>query len=304
MLISGFRGWIGSALVEELQARGLESRGVTRAEIQEQGFQAPIAIGANTTAIHLAAIAHIAPGIAQAEAYRQANCEHALHFAQLCQHHDVSRFIFVSSAKVLGEHTVGIANEQSPCAPPDAYSQAKLQAEERLLALHRPGVFEVNIVRPPLVYGAGVRANFLQLLRLANSALPFPASNNTFRSMVYLGNLIDALIYLSSPQCPTGRVWFVKDPMELSMADFVRQLRAALGQAAPVLALPMRPNGFGRRLLANTPLLGAAGQRLLNNLQIDDSALRASGWAAPFSNTQALTQTAQWYLRQCKTPSP
>jgi nucleoside-diphosphate-sugar epimerase len=303
MLISGFRGWIGSALVEELQLRAIAWRGVSRTEIQTQLFQAKASSVANTTAIHLAAIAHIPVGLTQENEYHQANCEHAIRFAQLCQRTGVRRFIFVSSAKVLGEFTEEIANEQSTCTPPDAYSTAKLQAETALLGMHRPGEFEVTVLRPPLVYGPGVKANFLQLLGAANSAIPLPASSNTKRSMVYLGNLIDALIYLGKPQSPSGAIWFVKDPQDLSMAQFLSQLRMALGRRAPILALPLRPNAFSRRLLANTPLLANAGQRLLNSLQIDDAKLRASGWSAPFTTAQGLTHTAQWYLSQCQRPS-
>jgi nucleoside-diphosphate-sugar epimerase len=300
MLISGFRGWIGSALASELQLRGLPARGITRQEIQLEQFASPVIDPANAVAIHLAAIAHIAPGTAQAQAYEEANYAHCLRFARLCASAGVRRFIFVSSAKVLGDFTAGRANEQSLCHPPDSYSDAKRRAEIALLALHRPGAFEVSVLRPPLVYGPGVRANFLQLLRAANSALPLIASSNTYRSMVFLGNLVDALIHLAKPSSASGRVWFVSDPQELSMTQFLRALRHHLGRRAPVLSLPLQPQPRVRQALRGLPRLGPIVLRLTDSLQIDDSALKASGWTSPTSTDAALTLTAHWYLDQCK----
>jgi UDP-glucose 4-epimerase len=300
MLISGFRGWIGSALALEMQSRGLPTHGITRQEIQLAKFNSTLVDPANTVAIHLAAIAHISPGMTQAQAYQEANFEHCLRFARLCADQGVRRFVFVSSAKVLGDFTTHRANEMSLCHPPDSYSDAKFRAEQAVLALHRPGVFEVSVLRPPLVYGPGVRANFLQLLRAANSRFPLLASSNSYRSMVFLGNLVDGLIHLAKPESATGRVWFIKDPQELSMAQLLQTLRRHLGAHAPISTAPLQPNRFFRQTLTRVPILGPIAMRLTDSLQIDDSALRASGWIAPHSTDSALAQTAHWYLSSCK----
>jgi nucleoside-diphosphate-sugar epimerase len=302
--VSGSSGWIGQALTAYLQSHGHAWLAVSRQHIQTQAAFESIPVSDQPLcAIHLAGLAHLQGPQQDIDAYMQANCVHALKFAKLCQRHGVRRFVFVSTAKVIGDSTEKPANESLVPRPNDPYSQAKLAAEHALSELHQPGQFEVVIIRPPLVYGENVRANFLQLLRLADSPWPLPLLANTQRSMIYIGNLVSALAHARTAPQLAGKAWFVKDDSDYPLTQLISHLRQQFNRPNRVITIP------GRLLKNATSIVATSGSRLFpttsakllrmtESLQVDDSGFRASGWQAPVLGWQGLNNTAAWYHYQ------
>ena len=294
ILVSGSNGWIGRALCKQLSADARAHLPIERGQIVSDDWAVP-ASGTVYCAIHLAAIAHVPLGPGSDHIYHQANCEHALAFARQCLARAVPRFVFVSSSKVLGDSNEHAANESTRVSPADAYGRAKLAAEIALLQMHRPGYFEVVILRPPLVYGPAVRANFLRLLQLADSPWPLPASRSAIRSMIYLDNLVDALIYSIERSALGGQVWHVKDSIDWSIHHWIAEIRKNLGRPARTLDLPGDPSHVMRRALRLVPFLAGRITQGLSSLRLDDAAIRASGWHPPVARPEALLETLAWY---------
>ena len=206
----------------------------------------------------------------------------------------VRRLVFVSSVKVNGEQTAerGFV-ESDPPAPLDAYGASKAHAEERLRAISSETGMEIVIVRPPLVYGPGVGANFLKLLRAVDARVPLPfASVNNRRSLIYVGNLAYALgVCLTHPDA-ANRTFFVSDDLDVSTPQLVREMAAALGKKPRLL--PFAPG-----VLRGVGLLTGCREqidRLTGSLQVDVSLIKSAlGWQPPYTLQQGLVQTAAWY---------
>ncbi len=231
--------------------------------------------------VHLAALAHGA-GLDEAR-LSAANVDVAAAIGRAAAEHG-AHMVFLSSVKALGEDSTGQSlSESSPLAPADAYGRTKADAERALGAIDR---LPLTILRPPLVYGPGVRANFLSLLHAVTRGWPMPlASIDNRRSLVYLGNLCDAIARsIESPQA-RGRTYCVCDGAPVSTPELCRALGAALGRPARLYRLPVA-------LLELVPPL----RKLTRSLEIDDRALRRElGWSPPFSFEDGLRATAQWY---------
>jgi UDP-glucose 4-epimerase len=176
--------------------------------------------------------------------------------------------------------------------PQDAYGRSKLVAEQALAAV--AGQIEVSIVRPPLVYGPGVRANFLSLLKLAASGLPLPLGTaRAPRSMVYIDNLVDALIACATRPHISPATYFVSDGRDFSVAELVRLLRAEMGRPARLWTLP------GGIVQAAARLAGRAdaAQRLFSPLQVDAGHIRRElGWSPPVAAEEGLRRTVRWFI--------
>jgi nucleoside-diphosphate-sugar epimerase len=189
----------------------------------------------------------------------------------------------MSSVKVLGEETPQRPfDDSSPLAPQDAYARAKAEAETALRAV--PGL-SFTVLRPPLVYGAGVKANFLALLRAVARGWPLPlASIGNRRSLVYVGNLADAAVRCLESPLAAGKTYGVTDGAPLSTPALCRALGTALGRPARLFAWPP----------ALLPV-----RKLSSSLVVDDSALRRDlGWTPPHSIEEGLRQTAGWFQTQ------
>ena len=252
--VTGQRGFIGSTLLPELARRGHEV--VTLAEAQ--------------AVVHLAAIAHRR---ATREELEEVNVRGAERLARQAAARGAS-FVFLSSVKVHGEESAAPLRETDPIAPQDAYAQSKARAEDALRAI--PGL-KLAILRPPLVYGPRVKANFLSLVRAVARGWPLPfASVRNRRSFVYAGNLVDAII-----RCVQAEgTYVVSDGEAISTPQLCREIGAALG-------IPCRLFPFPAQLLP---------RKLVASLEIDDSALRkALGWQPPFGREAGLQATADWY---------
>ncbi len=209
----------------------------------------------------------------------------------------VRRLVFLSSVKVLGDVTSDDPfTDSSPANPQDPYGVSKREAEIGLSELTARSGMEVAILRPPLVYGSGVKGNFLSLLRLIERGVPLPlAAIANRRSLLYLGNLVDAVDLCLSHDGAAGRTFLIRDGEDLSSAELARRLAAALDRRAPLFSLP---DGV-LRLAANCIGRRAAAQRLLGSLTVDDRRIRSElDWQPPFTVDQGLAETAIWW-REC-----
>ena len=245
--------------------------------------------------IHLAAIAHRPAGPVGGSEFDRINREVAVSFAQRAKAAGARRFVFVSTAAVMPSGRMQPWTEADAPDARDAYAVAKLAAEQQLWALHEAGAFDLVVLRPPLVYGPGARANFLRLLDWAASGWPLPLANATApRSMVFIDNLVDALLHVSAAPRAAGGLFFVADGTDRSVADWIRAVREAMGMAPRLFGVPL-------------PLLRAAArcsgkqllyERLFMPMRVDASALRATGWQAPVDSQAALARTVSAYGRR------
>jgi UDP-glucose 4-epimerase len=239
--------------------------------------------------VHLAAIAH--RGAPEAE-IRHVNVDATLRLAEAAAGL-ARRFVFMSSVKVHGEDSSeGFFAEDSPTRPRDAYGRAKLEAERLLAELAARGGIELVLLRPPLVYGPGVKANFLSLLRWVDSGVPLPfASLRNRRRLICLGNLIDATARCAEHPSASGP-FLLGDDEIVSTPRLLSSVAQALG--SPVRLFPFPPAGLR--------LAGAAAGRsdailsLTGNLVADTSRARLLlGWRPPLTLDEGLVQTAHWF---------
>lgn len=304
-LVTGATGFVGRVLVDELLRRGFAVRGAVRRKVLLAASAEPVDVGNLTpntdwraalqdvdTVFHLAARVHVRGNPQEDAEHERVNVAATAALANASVDAGVRRFVFVSSVKVMGECSKqGPFNESDLTRPQDAYGRSKLAAEELLAQTAR--AMALTIVRPPLVYGPGVRANFLSLLRLADSPWPLPlAAAVARRSMVYVGNLVDALIACATVPHPVPAVYFVADDQDLSVAELVKELRAAFGLRTRLWPLPAAAAGVLAAVIGRRD----AAQRLFAPLQIDTNRIRRElGWAPPFDQREALALTARWF---------
>ncbi|MFR0688326.1 UDP-glucose 4-epimerase family protein [Enterobacterales bacterium AE_CKDN230030158-1A_HGKHYDSX7] len=245
--------------------------------------------------IHCAARVHVmdeqaADPLAE---FRAVNVEATRHLAQEAAAAGVKRFVFVSSIKVNGEETAPGQpfTADAIARPQDPYGQSKLEAEQALFAVAGKTALEVVVVRPPLVYGPGVRANFASLMRAVQRRLPLPfGAIDNRRSLVARDNLVDLLVLCARHPAAAGQVFLVSDGEDLSTAQLCRRLGKALG-VRPCL-VPV-PTGL-LRLLGRLTGRSQQVQRLLGSLQVDMSSTRGRlGWVPPVRVEQAFLETVQ-----------
>ncbi len=281
--ITGSSGFVGRALVPLLEARGHKAVSLGRDATGDiVAFREwPRLLDGLDVVVHLAALAHGA-GVDEAR-LRAVNVDVAAAIGRAASAHG-AHMVFLSSVKALGEDSTGRPlGESSPLAPVDAYGRAKADAERALGAIDR---LRLTILRPPLVYGPGVKANFLSLLHAVARGCPLPlASIDNRRSLVYLGNLCDAIACsIESPRA-LGRTYCVSDGAPVSTPELCRALGGALGRSARLFRFPVA-------LLELAPPL----RKLTGSLEVDDGSLRRDlGWLPPFTLEEGLRATAKWY---------
>jgi nucleoside-diphosphate-sugar epimerase len=317
VLVTGATGFVGRTVLPRLLESGYRVRAALR-----RPAPLPAGIGAVTVGelgsatdwrpalagvdlvVHLAARVHVmgeATGKAGADAaghYHRTNVEGTRRLAEAAVAAGVRRFLLMSSVKALGEGAAGTRRrepltETTPPAPTDPYGRSKLEAEAALRQA-AGAVMGWVVLRPPLVYGPGVGANFLKLLRLSRSGLPLPlAALDNRRSLVFVGNLADAACTALSHPGAANRAFLVHDGPALTVPELIRRLARHFGRPArlfpvPQAALRLAAAGLGAR---------DAFERLCGSLEVDDSALRhATGWVAPVGVDDGLAATVAWYL--------
>ncbi|KND54840.1 UDP-glucose 4-epimerase [Candidatus Paraburkholderia kirkii] len=314
--MTGANGFVGRAVSRALLARGIAATGlVRRGAACEAGVDAryvdgldaiaPDAFAGCDAVIHLAARVHVmrdaaarkqSASRAQAvlDAYRETNVEGALAVAEAAWRGGVTRFVLMSSIKALGETDPGRPfTEDDERRPPDAYGISKAEAEVRLLEFGSRTGMEVVIVRPPLVYGPGVRANFLAMMNAIARGLPLPlGAIDARRSLVSVDNLASAAIECARNPAAAGRVFHVTDGEDPSVAGLARKLGEHLGKPARLVPVPTGVLRGAARLVGKT----AQVERLTGSLRVDSSRIRDRlGWRALQSLDEGLAATAAWY---------
>ena len=283
VVVTGAAGFIGRAVVPVLRARGHEVVAAGRSVTGDLAAAVdwPAHLSGADAVVHLAAHAHARD--IDAARLQAVNVDAPLALGKAAAAAGVS-MLMLSSVKVLGEETRERPfNDASPTAPQDPYGCAKAAAESALRAV--PGL-RLTILRPPLVYGAGVKANFLALLRAIAHGWPLPlAGIANRRSLIFAGNLADAAARcLESPQA-AGKTYGVSDGAPLSTPELCRAIGSALGRPARLFACPPA-------LLELAP----PARKLTRSLVIDDAAIRRElGWLAPYSLEDGLRLTAAWF---------
>lgn len=284
LLITGGTGFIGKALVERLSKE--QVRVATRAHSTDWHEELE---GVNTV-VHLAARVHVMRDNAldPLAEFRAVNVTETLNLARKSASGGVRRFVFVSSVKVNGESSPpgrGFVETDAP-NPQDAYGLSKHEAERGLRRLATDTGMEVVIIRPPLVYGPGVKANFAALMRAVQRGLPLPlGAVHNLRSLVGLDNLVDFIVTCTTHPLAGNQTFLVSDGRSLSTTELVRGLAQAAGVPSRLIPLPMwalRAGGaiFGRR---------NAVDRLCGNLQVDISKARnLLNWVPPVSVEEGL----------------
>ncbi len=250
--------------------------------------------------VHAAARVHVmneTAGDVLAE-FRKVNVQGTLRLAQCAAASGVKRFVFISSIKVNGENTLTgkpfKADDQPN--PLDPYGVSKYEAEEALKQLGRDTGMEVVIIRPPLVYGPGVKANFLSMLSWLNKGIPLPlGSIRNQRSLVAIGNLVSLIATCIDHPAAANQTFLVSDGEDLSTTQLLRHLARALGKPARLLPIPE----WLLKLGASTLGKQAVAQRLCDSLQIDiRKNCELLAWTPPVKIDKAMRQTADYYLEK------
>jgi nucleoside-diphosphate-sugar epimerase len=252
------------------------------------------ALSGITTVLHCAARVHVMQETSTdpLTLFRQVNVEASMNLARQAALAGVRHFIFISSVKVNGEQTLPGApfTEQSQPQPEDAYGISKHEAELALLELGRTTGMAITIIRPPLVYGPGVRANFLSMLQSVRRGIPLPlASIRNKRSFVFLDNLVSlALCCVNNPQS-YNQVFLVSDGNDLSTTELLRACATALDVPSRLLPFPPALLSFMAGILGKK----SVADRLCQSLQVDISKTKTIlGWTPPYTVAQGLLATA------------
>ena len=324
MLVTGANGFIGSALCRRLRDAGLLVRGGVRDRSnilrdggsEASGFDWVVlrdhstdteteqALDGAQAVIHLAARVHIMDDQAAdpIREFRRVNTDWTERLARAAARQGVRRFVYLSSIKVNGEgSTVPFTEEDAP-NPQDPYGISKWEAEQALANVSSETGLETVVIRSPLVYGPGVGGNFLQLLKTLRAGLPLPlALVANRRSLIYRGNLVDALIRCAQDTRAAGRTYLVSDGEDLSTPELIRRIAKALGVSPRLWPMPI----VLLRWMAQIVGKQATIDRLTGSLPIDSSRIRRElNWHPAYSVDQGLAETCSWFSGTLPQVSP
>jgi len=310
VLVTGATGFVGKAIVDRLLAEGCDVLVATRRSGSDPAVKGTMtchfdlerpdllelkALDGVDVIVHAAARVHVMqPTDDEEERAQRCNVEATRALAQAAVAAGVRRFVFVSSIKVYGGRATDVPlSLADPPAPTDAYGRSKLQAENLLRELEAARGLEVTIIRPPLVYGPGVRANFLRLMSLVERGVPLPLGLvDNRRSLIAVQNLADLVVTAMKHPAAAGRTWLASDGDDLSTPDLVRRMGIALARGVRLWPVPVPLLKWGGRVLGREAELS----RLCDSLQVDSSLTRADlGWTPPIGIQEALEVTAKWF---------
>lgn len=313
ILVTGANGFVGSALCSRLCGEGLPVRLAVRLMGQQQRGGETVEVG-NITAetdwttalkdvqyvVHLAARVHVMveQGADPLAEFRLVNVEGSANLARQAAAAGVKRFVFLSSIKVNGESTQPgrpFAADDEP-VPEDPYGISKHKTEQALKKVAEKTGMEVVIIRSPLVYGPGVRANFEVMMRWLARGVPLPlgAVIHNRRSLVALDNLVDLIVTCLNHPAAANQIFLVSDGADLSTADLLRQMGQALGKPARLFYVPTELLKLGAVLLNKQGIY----QRLCGSLQVDISKTRQLlKWNPPLSVDEGVRLAAQGLRR-------
>ena len=308
VLVTGASGFVGRNLGRVLGSR-YPLIGVARGREPLPGYSQILEIGDLSevsslrvqlgqcqAVVHLAALAHVDEKKEGTPDYHRINCAVTKTLAETALDCGVSRFIFLSTAIVHGSGSDFVVQEASPLRPESRYAESKVEAEKALETLVTKGL-KPYILRPPRVYGPGVRENFLRLLRFVAMGLPLPFRGvGNRRSFVFVDNLVSAIEHgLNHPDL-VG-TFLVADQEALSIEELLEKMSKALGRKTPA-TFPFPQVGVQVlfRLLGRDNFY----RRLTESMVLDTRRLQATGWIPPWLISEGLAQTAEWYRQNTK----
>jgi nucleoside-diphosphate-sugar epimerase len=254
------------------------------------------------TVVHLAARVHVMVDDASnpLQEFQRVNVDWTERLAARAAAQGVLRFVYLSSVKVNGKQTVVPFTELDIPKPQDPYGASKWGAEQALARISTQTGMETVVVRSPLVYGPGVRGNFLQLLNILRRGIPLPLARiRNQRSLVYLGNLVDALARCIHDPRAAGRTYFVSDGEDLSTPELVRRLGAAMGSNVCLWPCPTSILYWMEQVSGKRGMI----DRLIGSLQVNSSKIQTElNWHPPFTVDAGLSETAAWFRARTAGP--
>ena len=291
IFITGANGFVGKNLIQELEKRKIsflagvrkstKSKEVSYGDIQTQSNWEEILKDCDCI-VHLAARVHVMNETADdpMTLFRTINVHATLKLAEAAKKIGVKKFIYISSIKVNGEFTTTkpFSASDKP-APEDPYGLSKWEAEQAVMGLHEDGNFDVVIIRPPLIYGPGVKANFEKLFKLVEMGLPLPfGAVNNKRSMVSVYNLCDLIIRCVENPSAGGKTFLVSDDQDLSLKDLIINMGKAKNKKPFLLPIPASLMKLALDLIGKKSF----SIRLLGNLQVDiQDTKKVLNWKPP-----------------------
>lgn len=301
ILVTGASGFIGKSLVTELLSQGHSVCAGLRTPIS--GAKSVVvgdidgstnwdeALEGMDAVIHLAARVHILTEYSKTPLaeFRKVNVEGTRQLAESAAKVGIKRFLLVSSIGVNGSHTILPYTELDSPNPKGTYGFSKFEAEQALHKVSAETGMELVIVRPPLVYGTGVKGNFAQMIKVLAYGLPLPlASVKNLRSLIYVENLVDALILCATHPAAAGQTYLVSDGQDISIPDLLRKLSSAMGRSTWLFICPLALMRLVGRLLGKSDQI----DKLVGSLQVDSSKIRHElGWKPPFTLDEGLKAT-------------
>ncbi|CEG56231.1 NAD-dependent epimerase/dehydratase family protein [Legionella fallonii] len=309
ILVTGATGFVGRNLVPALVGAGHEVRcAVTRKVEYLQAEQVLVdklehqtdwngVLSEIDVVIHLAARVHIMKEKSKSslDEYCNVNSLATKNLAEQAAKLQVKRFIFLSTIKVNGESTdEGLPfTEESIAKPEDPYGQSKLNAEQYLHSISQNSDMQVVILRTPLIYGAGVKANFLKMLQLVDKGLPLPFGKiENKRSFIYIDNLVSAICTVIDAPRAANQLYLVADDNSLSLTNLLQVIAKEMNVKLRLISIP------ANLLMWLFKLLGMNGlrTRLLGSLEVSSNKIKSQlGWNPPVSSSEGLARTVKWY---------
>ena len=314
ILVTGASGFVGGALCASLVNRfplriSVRDKSKTELFANVDIFEASLSpdqdwsstLSGVSAVVHCAARVHVMSEEAADPLFefRRTNVDGTLNLARQASEAGVRRFVFISSIKVNGECTdLGhpFAADQIP-VPSDPYGVSKYEAEMGLRTLSRETGMEVVIIRSPLVYGPGVKANFLSMMNWLRRGIPLPLRSVTKnrRSFVFIDNLVSMIIACINHPAAANQTFLVSDDEDLSTAGLLDRMALALGCPSKLITVPTALITLGAKLIGRSDI----SRRLCGSLQVDINKTKDFlGWSPPVSVDEGLRQTVAYFLKK------
>ena len=310
VFVTGAGGFIGSTLCKKLRSAGYSVIGMHRSaksaspqngiehlstDLMDQNIRWDSLLTGIEFVVHLAARVHVMKDNSTdpLAAYRKINVAATENLARHAAAMGVKRFVFMSSVKVNGEESWKPYTEADKPVPVDSYGISKMEAELTLRKIANETGMAVVILRPPLVYGPGVKANFLKLLQAVDRRMPLPFEGvKNQRSLIYVENLVDAIVAcMQHPNAP-GQTFLVSDGKDVSTPELIRMMSALLHKQPRLFSVP----GLCLHIASRLTGKGPAMDRLIGSLTVDTTKITEElDWRPPFNLQEGLEETVEWY---------
>lgn len=311
VLVTGASGFVGTATCARLVTQGMDVIGTVRhlpaQPLQGVEYHRMGDLGADANwrgalsgvdaIVHCAARVHVMRETVTdpVAAFRTANVVGTVQLARQAAERGIRRFIFLSSVKVNGEGGLVAYCETDLAAPKDIYGLSKYEAEVGLREIATQTGMELVVLRPPLIYGPGVKANFQSLMRALARGIPLPlGALQNRRSLVALGNIVDLIVTCIKHPAAVNETFFVSDGEDLSTTELIRRLAVAMGRPACLVPVPSMALTIGLTLLGKREVAA----RLCGTLLVNITKVRQLlGWAPPISVDEGLRRTAEYFIQ-------